>query len=141
MATRRRVAIELAEQRFADTVRLDPTFALGYVARAQSRAVRSVFFESDTWLGVRPEFASEAERLETQQWLARAVAIDPNEGTSYTVRAWLADSATAAEKTDYRRQLGLPPMMRWVTSDSRSFSRPSTRARSSAPLKVKRPSR
>ena len=139
-ATRRLGDIELAEQRFADTVRLDPTFALGYVARAESRAVRSVFFESDTWLGVRPEFASEAERLETQQWLARAVAIDPNEGTSYTVRAWLADSATAAE-TDYRRGLALSPNDRWVTSDSRSFSTPFTRAGSSAPLSVKRPSR
>ena len=107
-ATRRLSDIELAEQRFADTVKLDPTFALGYVARAEARAVRSAFFESDTWLGVRPEFASDAERLETQEWLARAIAIDPSEGTAYTVRAWLADSATAAE-ADYRKGLALSP--------------------------------
>ena len=107
-ATRKLADLDLAQKRFAEATRLDPEFALAYVARAETLAVRSMFSRSDTWLGVRPELSTDAEKTEVAQWLARAMALNPREGTAYTVRAWLNDNAREAAE-DYRRGLALSP--------------------------------
>ena len=106
-ATRKLADLDLAQERFAEATRIDPDFSLAYVARAEIRAVRSMFQESDTWLGLLPRL-TDAERSEAMQWLARAIALNPREGTAYTVRAWLAEHAADAE-ADYRRGLALSP--------------------------------
>ncbi len=106
-ATRKLADLDLAQERFAEATRIDPDFSLAYVARAETRAVRSMFEQSDTWLGMVPQL-SDAERSEAMQWLDKAIALNPREGTAYAVRAWLTADARGSE-ADYRRGLALSP--------------------------------
>jgi TolB-like protein/Tfp pilus assembly protein PilF len=107
-ATRKLADLDLAGERFAEAARLDPQFALAYVARADTLAVRRMYSQSDSWLGMQPAFTSDAEKAEALEWLTHAIAVNPNEGTAYSVRAWLSDDPQKAE-ADYRRGLALNP--------------------------------
>ena len=106
-ATRKLADLEKAEERFAEAMQHDPTFASAYVARAEARLVRNMFQRSDSWLGLRPELPP-AEKNEIDRWLTQAIALNDRDGTAYTVRAWSRDDPHEAE-ADYRHGLALTP--------------------------------
>lgn len=106
-ATRKLADLQKADERFAEAVQLDPSFASAYVARAETRLVRNMFQRSDSWLGLRPDLTP-AEKKDVDGWLAQAIALNDRDGTAYTVRAWSRDDPYEAE-ADYRRGLALTP--------------------------------
>ncbi len=106
-ATRKLADLQKAEERFAEAMQLDPAFASAYVARAEAKLVRSMFQQSDSWLGLRPQL-SEADQRDVDRWLGRAIALNDRDGTAYTVRAWSREDPYEAE-ADYRHGLELTP--------------------------------
>jgi len=79
--TRKLTDLDIAQQRFAEATRLDPSFALAYVARAEARAVRSIFSAIRHLAGCASAvFMSDAERLETSSgWRALSHSIRTRE--------------------------------------------------------------
>jgi len=107
-----------------------PSFGWPTSARAEARAVRSIFSASDTWLGVLPRFLCRRRAPRDGGSGCARYRTRSARGTAYTVRAWLtdSDSATAAE-ADYRRGSRSVRTMQWATSASQSVC-----TRSSSPM-------
>ena len=105
LATWRLADMQAAAMRAAKAVELDPSFAAAYVLLARA-TVRAAEFEVTA---DRPQRMAKAVQ-QAQQWLHRALALDPNDSRAYVERAYLTafDDPVAGEK-DYRRALELNP--------------------------------
>ena len=97
--------MQAAITRAAKAVELDPRFAAAYVLLARA-TIRSAEFEVTA---DRPQRMAIAQQ-QAQQWLQRALALDPNDSRAYVERAYLtAFGDTVAAEKDYRRALELNP--------------------------------
>jgi transcriptional activator of cad operon len=109
MSTRKLADLENATKRFADAMRLDPSFAAAYVSQAEARLLIGLFQTSDLWFGWNPHLAP-SERTEIDQLLAQALKLDPRNGEAYIVHGWLREGVNALEaEADERRGLALSP--------------------------------
>ena len=103
LATWRLDDMHSAATRAAKAVELDPRFAAAYVLLARA-TIRSAEFEVSA---DRPQRMAAALQ-QAQQWLQRALALDPNDSRAYVERAYLtAFHDTVAAEKDYRRALAL----------------------------------
>lgn len=106
-STRRKTDLLRAQERFAAAIREDPEFAAAYVRLAEARILLAFNDLSESWFINSPQL-EDADRVEIETLLARAVELDPNDGDAYIVRAWLVADPVAAA-ADYRRGLELRP--------------------------------
>ena len=105
LATWRLADMQVAIQRAAKAVELDPRFAAAYVLLAKAR-VRSAEFDVTA---DRPQRMAAALQ-EGQQLLQQALALNPRDGRAYVERAYLtAFHDTVAAEKDYRHGLELNP--------------------------------
>jgi TolB-like protein/DNA-binding winged helix-turn-helix (wHTH) protein/Tfp pilus assembly protein PilF len=105
LSTWRLADMQAAITRAAKAVELDPGFAAAYVLLARA-TIRSAEFEVTA---DRPQRMAIALQ-QAQQWLQRALALDPNDSRAYVERAYLtAFHDTVAAEKDYRRALELNP--------------------------------
>ncbi|HSN72055.1 MAG TPA: tetratricopeptide repeat protein, partial [Steroidobacteraceae bacterium] len=106
-STRRKADLLRAQERFAAAIREDPQFAAAYVRLAEARILLAFNDLSESWFINSPQL-EDADRVEIETLLARAIELDPNDGDAYIVRAWLVADPVAAA-ADYRRGLELRP--------------------------------
>lgn len=107
MATRRLADLDQARERFAEAIRVDPSFASAYVALAETQLVAAYFPLSELWF-INGPFMPAAARTEIEQLLSRALALDEKNGEAHVLRAWMQRDRLTAE-ADYRRGLALSP--------------------------------
>ncbi len=103
LTTRRLPDLEQAKARFAEAIRVDPSFASAYVGLAEAK-ILSARFPRTEWWGFGPPIAEQAG---IEELIARALALDPTNGDAYLLRAFLGwvDHPVA----DFRRGLALSP--------------------------------
>ena len=105
--TRRLPDLEQAKERFAEAIRVDPSFASAYVSLAEAHLMSAYFPLSEFWFVNGPKMP-EAERARIEELLAKALTLDPKNGEAYLLRGWLERDREEAEK-EYRRGLALSP--------------------------------
>jgi transcriptional activator of cad operon len=107
LATRRLADLEHAQGRFAEAIRVDPSFVSAYVSLAETHLLRSYFLLSEFWFINGPNLP-EQERARIENLLEHALALDDKNGEAYLLRGWLEPDRAKAEG-DYRRGLALSP--------------------------------
>jgi tetratricopeptide (TPR) repeat protein len=107
LQTRKAADLERAKERLTEAIRLDPSFASGYVALAEAHLLEEYFRYPEFWF-LKGALMSPEGRAEIEQLLARALSLDESNGEAYLVRAWLQQDYLQAE-ADYRRGLALSP--------------------------------
>ena len=106
LATRRLADLEQAKDRFAEAIRVDPSFASAYVGLAEAHLLDSYFALSEFWFINGPNIP-EAEQARIEELLAHALALDRKNGEAYLLRGWLGWDTDV--EADYRRGLALNP--------------------------------
>ena len=106
--TRRLADLEQAKERFAEAIRVDPSFASAYTGLAEAHLLGAYFSLSEFWFINGPPMP-EAEKAKIEELLARAIALDDKNGEAYLLRAWLVHGQSPEAEADYRRGLALSP--------------------------------
>jgi TolB-like protein/DNA-binding winged helix-turn-helix (wHTH) protein/Tfp pilus assembly protein PilF len=103
--TLRMAELEAAAKMFALAIKEDPTFAAAYVDLANVQLKVAEFEITED-----RQRRFDAARAEAERLIARALALDPQNGEAYAARAYLrAFTDLAASEADYRRSIELSP--------------------------------